>query len=143
MAAEARESPIQKIENERAENVPNGGMKKIVRRIDIRALQQRAFQNFKRGSKSAKKISSRHEIRQEINLGRLVAHLIGEARDNCRSAIDVIADFYQYVRGERQIYFRSRTKANHSKAIAFLELISDIGPGDNAARDRTGQLPDH
>ena len=60
MAAEARESPIQKIENERAENVPNGGMKKIVRRIDIRALQQRAFQNFKRGSKSAKKISSRH-----------------------------------------------------------------------------------
>src|SRR5437588_7576386 len=60
MAAEARESPIQEIENERAENEPNGGMKKVVCRIDIRALQQRAFQNFKRGSKSTKQISRRH-----------------------------------------------------------------------------------
>ena len=60
MPAQARESAIQKIENERAENKPNGRVEKIRRRICVRALQKRAFQNLERSSEAAKQISRRH-----------------------------------------------------------------------------------
>src|SRR5256885_5503540 len=53
----------------------------------------------------------------------------------------MIAHFHQNIGGQRQIYFRSRPKANHSKALALLELIADVGPCDNAASDCAGKLP--
>src|SRR5207248_6019088 len=96
MSAQTRQSSIQKIENESAENEPDRGVKKIRRGIGVCALQKSAFQNLERGSEPAKKISRRHQIRQKINFGWLFVHLIGETCDNCRSAGDVIADFHRH-----------------------------------------------
>src|SRR5205814_4557323 len=54
---------------------------------------------------------------------------------------DMIAHFHQNIGGQWQIYFRSRPKANHSKALALLELIAYVRPCDNAASDCAGKLP--
>ena len=83
MPAQAGKPSIQKIKNESAENKPNGLVKAISRRISVRALQKRALQNFEGGGEPAKQIPRRHQIRQEINFGRLLVHLIREARNNC------------------------------------------------------------
>src|SRR2546423_7697787 len=82
VSAKARKPAIEKIENESAEHVPNCFVKKIRSGNCIRALQKRALENFERGGKATEQISRCHQVRQKINLRRLVVHLIGEPRDN-------------------------------------------------------------
>ena len=55
----------------------------------------------------------------------------------------MIAHFHQHVSGEGQVYFCSRTKANHSKALALSDLIANIGPGDDPSRNGASELPDN
>src|SRR5437879_6684758 len=107
VSTEPGQPTVEEIEDESSENEPDCLMKKIRGGIGVGALQKSAFQNLERGSEPAKKISRRHQIRQEINFGWLFVHLIGEARNNCRSAGDVIAHFHRHPGGERQVYFRS------------------------------------
>src|SRR6202030_1912263 len=72
--AKARQTPIQKIENERAQNKPDRLVKKIGRRVGVAALQERALQNFERCSEPTEQIPRRHQVRQQINLRRLFVH---------------------------------------------------------------------
>src|SRR5436190_14364646 len=74
MSAQTGDAAIQQIENTGPENEPDGGVKEIARGIRIRCLQQRALEDLQRPRKSAKQITRRHEIRQEINLGTRLAH---------------------------------------------------------------------
>src|SRR5206468_8460004 len=74
---------VQKIKNERAQNKPDCFVKAISCKIGISALQKSAFQDFERGGKSAKQISRRHQIRQQINLRRLFVHGFIELLELC------------------------------------------------------------
>src|SRR2546426_5197809 len=58
--SQTRQPPVQKIENESAENEPDRFMKAIGRGISVRALQKRAFQNLERGGEATKQVSGRH-----------------------------------------------------------------------------------
>src|SRR3989440_12175585 len=77
MAAQASQASIQEIEHKGAENEPDRGVKMFGGSVGVRALQKRSFQNFERGGEPAEQISRRHQIRQEINLGRLLVHESG------------------------------------------------------------------
>ena len=70
MSAKPRKPAIQKIKDERAENKPDGRVKKITSCIWIGRLEQRPLKNFERGSEAAKQVSCCHQIRQQINLWR-------------------------------------------------------------------------
>src|SRR5205814_2288541 len=65
----------------------------------------------------------------------------GELRDDRGSCGDVITHFHKHGGGEGQVYFGSRAEANHSETLAFLQFLPGLGPGDDAARDCTGELP--
>src|SRR5437016_845892 len=71
------------------------------------------------------------------------ARLTGEARDDCRSTEDMIACFHEEFSVEWQVYFRSRTEANHSEALAFFKFVADFRPCHNAPRNRAGELANH
>ena len=60
MPAQACKASIQKIKDERAENKPDGGVKKITSRIWIGRLEQCPLKNFERGREPAKQIPRRH-----------------------------------------------------------------------------------
>jgi hypothetical protein len=77
MSAEPREPAIKQIEQTGAENEPDGGVKQIASRVRVRYLQQCTLQNFQGRGESAKQISRRHQIRQEVNLWIWFAHYSG------------------------------------------------------------------
>src|SRR5437762_5620541 len=76
MSSQTGDPAIQQVENAGPENKPDSGVKEIARGIRIRRLQQRALDNLQRARKSAKQITRRHQIRQEINLGTRLAHFL-------------------------------------------------------------------
>jgi hypothetical protein len=65
---------IEQVEKTRAEDKPDGYMKKLSGCVGIYTLKERTFENLERRRKPTEQIPNRHQIWEQINLWIRFAH---------------------------------------------------------------------
>ena len=138
MPAETREPSIEDIEYTGAENEPDREMKELRRGVGIRRLEECALHDLERGGESAEKIAGRHQVRQQIDFRVRRAHLLAKPGDHADPSGNAVAHLHQDLGVQRQIYFRSRAKANHPEVLPFLQFVPNVRPAHDPARDHAG-----
>src|SRR5207245_11488560 len=102
-----------------------------------RGVQERAFQAVEGGRKSEKQVSRRHQIRQEINLGRLLVHesgsraMIVDPPATCSPAFTstlAVSGKYTSVREPKRIIPKRSPLANWSPTSAQATIRRAIAP---------------
>ena len=134
---------VQNVEDTGTQNEPDREMEKLGGGVRIGGLEQRALHNLERRGESAEQIPRRHQVRQEIDFRIRRTHLSVEPGNHRGPTCDAVTHFHQHLGLEWQVYFRSRPEANHPKVLPFPQLVADLRPAYNPARDHSGKLPHH
>jgi integron integrase len=105
--------------------------------VGIGGLEQRAFEHFETGGEAAEQIAGRHQIRQEINLGRMFVHERGsrammvdpaETWSPTFTRTEAVSGKYTSVREPKRIIPKRSPFFNSSPTFAHATMRRAIAP---------------